>query len=1151
MDFRFAGRLFTVLAGLLICLSSYGVWAGENDHTVSNATQSANLSSILLSGTYQGPGGPVPSGVRSQAARFEHLPPLGMFQGSEPSIITPNATQAAEVSLKGMNATYYGGDTFSIKVVVSGSSKGEADLYVAAAIYGQPSLLFFTGDDRSPFSGTPVPAKSGISITSETYSIFSLPLPTNVKGLGFYIYAVLLESGKTISKDAFISNVAIQSVKFVETPQDADDQKQANAFRGVEKIIGVSSLDGRLNQGVVRKLEMGIPLEKSGLPAGTTLDDAALGFMTGMADLLRVSTPMKNLRLFKRSGDEKSRRYHFTQYYKDIPVYGAWFKMVLKDEKSQFVLQRIAGRYSPNVSLTSITPEVSEKKARIAILKSEGLSSLSELEVLAPLKLWIFDEALLAPECAKCSAVEHNPRLAWRIVYNSPEAHGAATDVFVDALLGDILFNLPRTDGELQLNSFTAEGNTSSTCFAWQATRRTEWHDEEGECDYSRHCSYSNYCPLEGFACVSPTAEGYDNFDWSLDLYAFYRDVFGRRSYDGDDSYIWMYLNVGFSPANASSTDCGAWNIHQFSTGMHTIDVVGHEFGHSVHDSETNFVYQNESGAVAEHIADMFGHFFACWVGVDCDWMQGEDTVRADAAGCGRDFSDPRRCGDPDHFADYFVTSNDHGGVHTNNGILNKAGFLLTDGGTHQSVTVLGIGEERARQVYYRAVTHEMGRNTGFNDFASDMADACSDLISDGTVTSNDCCQVRNAFAAVGLGLADQDCDGVPNDTDTDDDDDLVPDATDNCILVPNPSQTDTDSDGLGNACDPDDDNDLISDDVDNCPIRANAGQQDIDGDGVGDACDDADGDGVRDDVDNCRTHHNRDQADTNGDGEGDVCDSDIDGDGVANTSDNCDYHVNAAQADGDGDGVGDACDNCLIVANADQEDLNGDGEGNECDDDDDGDGIPDNRDNCPEEYTSMGEWSICPEGAFCEWGCDPVWAITPDPASARWRFGLEELDPLHPSAMHPAMTIPFDPCDFVPCEAQSLFGEETFVNVTLNMLLDLSGEEQARQGMLFHVAVVDEAGHRFGEGVVIFDNNQLEPNAEETGEKVVMSFPIRPSYTWRESGKFSYAEQSDAALPSYYLIVPAALAGEEQQKILSKLPLDMSVHVSVGQAIK
>ncbi len=1148
MGLRSAGRLLAVAASFLVCVASAPLWGGETDPTESNATPSTNPSSILSLAADLRLGDDGSTAGKSRAARSGAVPVPGMFRGSDASPVTPTATQVAQVSFKGMQTAYYGGETFSIKVTVSGTSKDQGDLYVAAALYGQPALLFFTGRDAAPFSWAAVPAKSGISVSLDTYTIYTLTLPAEFDGLGFYLYAALLQSGKPISDDAFISNIAVQSVKFVETADDAADGKQANALRVVETLMGTSRLKGRVNQGVVRELDMGIPLDKSGLAEGTTLDDVALGLMTMTSDLLRVSYPLRNLRLLKRTGDEDFKRYHFGQYYQDIPVYGAWYKMVLKEEKDRFVLQSLGGRYSPDLSLSTTTPEIGDQEARIAILKSEGLSSLSELQVLVPPKLWIFDEALLASECPKCPVVEHNPRLAWRIVYSSPEAYGAVTDAFVDALLGGLLYKQPRSDAGFQLNSFTAEGNTSSTCFAWQATRRTEWHDEEGECDYSTHCRYFNYCPLEGFACVSPSSEGYDNFDWSQDLYAFYRDVFGRRSYDGDDSYIWMYLDVGFSPANASSLDCGAWTIHQFSTGMHTIDVVGHEFGHSVHDSETNFVYRNESGAVAEHVADMMGHFFACWVGLDCDWLQGEDTVRANAAGCGRDLSNPVRCGDPDHYSNYVSTSNDHGGVHTNNGILNKAGFLMTDGGTHYSVTVSGIGEEKARQVYYRAVTGELGRNTGFEDFAVDMADACSSLISEGTVDADDCCQVRNAFASVGLGLPDHDCDGVPDDTDTDDDNDLVPDASDNCVLVPNSSQTDTDSDGLGNACDPDDDDDLIPDDVDNCPTRANAGQEDFNGDGRGDACDDTDGDGVRDDVDNCRTTPNGDQADTNGDGEGDECDSDIDGDGIANTSDNCDYDINAGQEDTDGDDVGDACDNCLSVDNYDQNDIDGDGQGDACDDDDDGDGILDEDDNCPEEYTYAGEWSICPEGAFCEWGCDPVWPITPDPASTRWRFGLDELDPVHPAALRPTLALPFNPCAFVPCEAQTLFGEETYLNVSVDMALDLSGEEQTGQAMLFHVAVVDEMGHRFGEGVAMFDNNEFELKA---GETIAFSFPIRPSFTWRESGKYTSAEQSDAALPAYYVVITPALAGEEQQKVLSRAPLDMIFHVSVGQALK
>ncbi len=58
-----------------------------------------------------------------------------------------------------------------------------------------------------------------------------------------------------------------------------------------------------------------------------------------------------------------------------------------------------------------------------------------------------------------------------------------------------------------------------------------------------------------------------------------------------------------------------------------------------------------------------------------------------------------------------------------------------------------------------------------------------------------------------------------------DDDSDGVPNASDNCPNMANPTQADDDSDGVGNVCD-------------NCPATPNPGQEDADSNGVGDACD-------------------------------------------------------------------------------------------------------------------------------------------------------------------------------------------------------------------------------------------------------------------------------------------------------------------------
>ena len=206
----------------------------------------------------------------------------------------------------------------------------------------------------------------------------------------------------------------------------------------------------------------------------------------------------------------------------------------------------------------------------------------------------------------------------------------------------------------------------------------------------------------------------------------------------------------------------------------------------------------------------------------------------------------------------------------------------------------------------------------------------------------------------------------VATDTDIvtpqDRDGDGIPDASDNCPVIANPTQADSDGDGIGDACDPDDDNDGIADATDNCPLVSNATQANTDGDALGDACDpDDDNDTIVDPADNCPLVTNVTQANTDGDGLGDACDTDDDNDTIIDGNDNCPLIANTAQTDTDKDGLGDACDpdddndtiadaadNCALVANTDQADTDGDQLGNACDPDDDNDTIADAGDNCP-----------------------------------------------------------------------------------------------------------------------------------------------------------------------------------------------------------
>ena len=297
------------------------------------------------------------------------------------------------------------------------------------------------------------------------------------------------------------------------------------------------------------------------------------------------------------------------------------------------------------------------------------------------------------------------------------------------------------------------------------------------------------------------------------------------------------------------------------------------------------------------------------------------------------------------------VTYNDCGFVHTNSGIPNKVAFLIIAGGTHNGITVNGIGRVKTAQLYYDVLTTWLVPPSTFDHAAIGTIHTARVYLRYHlhNFTNADVCNIVNAYASVGLGLPDQDCDGIDDNTDAlvDVDGDTIGDSVDNCPGLSNPGQHDFDGDGLGNSCDVDDDADNIDDSIDNCQYTPNSSQSNWDHDGYGDACDDSDFDSVVDSVDNCRLSRNLEQKDTDGDGIGDACDRDTDNDGVNNDVDNCSFAPNPQQTDSDGDAFGDACDSCPAIASDSDLDNDQDGLGNACDPDDDNDGVPDERDNC------------------------------------------------------------------------------------------------------------------------------------------------------------------------------------------------------------
>ncbi len=141
------------------------------------------------------------------------------------------------------------------------------------------------------------------------------------------------------------------------------------------------------------------------------------------------------------------------------------------------------------------------------------------------------------------------------------------------------------------------------------------------------------------------------------------------------------------------------------------LDVIGHELGHGVIDKTAGLVYRDQSGAMNESFADIFGAM------IDReDWQIGEDVIKPEEfpSGTMRDMSNPHNgCisskednWQPAHTSEIYTGEEDNGGVHINSGILNFAYYKYAT----------ATSKEEAEQVYYHALTHYLTATSRFTD---------------------------------------------------------------------------------------------------------------------------------------------------------------------------------------------------------------------------------------------------------------------------------------------------------------------------------------------------------------------------------------------------------------------------------------------------
>ena len=247
-------------------------------------------------------------------------------------------------------------------------------------------------------------------------------------------------------------------------------------------------------------------------------------------------------------------------------------------------------------------------------------------------------------------------------------------------------------------------------------------------------------------------------YDFAGDAHDFYQTYHNRDSIDNEGLPIVTTVRFCETGQSCPYTNAFWSSKHQqtvYGEGLVTDDIVAHEFTHGVTEYESSLIYFMQSGAINEAFSDMWGEWVDQQNNAGNDqpevrWLIGEDSP---VLGAIRNMKNPSQFNDPDRVNSPLYAclppSADSRSLHINNGVGNKAAYLLTDGDTFNGYTVKGLGFEKTAKIFYEVQTNLLPTSASYADLAAAMRTACSNLTGTAGISSDDCAQVDNAINAV------------------------------------------------------------------------------------------------------------------------------------------------------------------------------------------------------------------------------------------------------------------------------------------------------------------------------------------------------------------------------------------------------------------
>lgn len=456
------------------------------------------------------------------------------------------------------------------------------------------------------------------------------------------------------------------------------------------------------------------------------------------------------------------------QYFEGIKVYGG--QIILHGNNG--LLNSFNGTYFPTPNIDNIIPTLgfisSENIAledvalttTIGEVNSFNIDQLDYEKAVSELVIYHYDRDI------------NSEKLTWHITLRPNFLE--RWEYFVDAITGEIInkYNNTCSDGPVTANATDLNGvnrtiNTyqvGSTYYLINATKpmfnagQSNLPGDPVGAIVTLDANNTNYENLNINQITSSSNTWNDasavsaHYNGSL-TYDYYLNTHSRNSINGSGGTIYSIVNVtddqGQSMANAF------WNGQAMFYGnggtvfyplAGGLDVAAHEMTHGVIQNTANLEYQNEPGAINEAMADIAGAM------VDrSNWQIGETITPDDSqyypTGTMRDMANPHNGGSsfsdpsyqPMHINEKYTGTNDHGGVHTNSGIINYAYYLLAE----------SISKNKAEKLFYRALSVYMTQTSQFIDCRLAFESSAKDLYGNGSAEH---IAVASSFFSVGIG---------------------------------------------------------------------------------------------------------------------------------------------------------------------------------------------------------------------------------------------------------------------------------------------------------------------------------------------------------------------------------------------------------------